>query len=104
MSHFRTKFSTYLLLFITQFFVQCSSNKKEEPKAAGSQGKQVMTVSGFVLQPKKLDNVVRTTGTLRAFDDVDLHAEASGRITKIYFTEGSHINKGDLLVKINDED
>ena len=63
-----------------------------------------MTVSGFVLQPKKLDNIIRTTGTLRAFDEVDLHAEASGRITKINFNEGSHVNKGDLLVKINDDD
>jgi len=84
-------------------FFSCKSEKKEEQKGGG-QGQQVMTVSGFVLQPAKLDNVVRTTGTLRAFDEVELHAETSGRIIKISFTEGSHVKKGDLLVKINDED
>lgn len=105
MSHFiRTKIPSYIFLFIVLFFIQCSSDKREESKAGAGQGKQVMTVTGFVLQPKKLDNIVRTTGTLRAFDEVDLHAEASGRVTKIYFTEGSHVNKGDLLIKINDED
>ena len=90
--------------FAILFLVQCRSGKKEEQKQAGNPGKQVMTVNGIVLQPNKLDNIIRTTGTIRAFDDVDLHAEASGRVTKIYFTEGSHVNKGDLLVKINDED
>ncbi len=90
------------LIAIALLFPQCKSEKKEEQK--GGPGKQTMTVSGFVLQPQKLDNVVRTTGTLRAFDEVELHAETSGRIIKIYFAEGSHVNKGDLLVKINDED
>ncbi len=100
----RNKFFQLTLLFFSiALFSQCKSSKKEEQKNVG-QGKQIMTVSGIVLQARKLDNIVRTTGTLRAFDEVELHAETSGRITKIYFIEGSHVNKGDLLVKINDED
>ncbi len=100
----RNKFFQLTFLFFSiALFSQCNSSKKDEQKNVGH-GKQTMTVNGIVLQPIKLDNVVRTTGTLRAFDEVELHAETSGRITKIYFTEGSHVNKGNLLVKINDEE
>lgn len=66
--------------------------------------KPPMTVKGMVVIPKTLDNVVRTSGTVMAFEDVDLKAETSGRIVKIYFKEGSAVKKGDLLIKINDDD
>jgi membrane fusion protein, multidrug efflux system len=72
--------------------------------SAANAGKSMMIVSGFVVKPEKLDNIVRTTGTVVAFEEVDLISETSGRIIKIYFTEGSHVGKGDLLIKINDED
>jgi membrane fusion protein (multidrug efflux system) len=35
---------------------------------------------------------------------VDLVAEASGRIERIFFREGAHAGRGDLLVKLNDDD
>jgi membrane fusion protein (multidrug efflux system) len=83
-----------------------SEKKDPPPDSAGTPGaaKGPMSVSGYVVRPEKLDNTVRTTGTVLAFEEVELVAEASGRIIKIAFTEGSHITKGDLLVKINDED
>jgi membrane fusion protein (multidrug efflux system) len=83
-----------------------SEKNDPPPGSAGAPGagKGSMTVSGFIVKPEKLDNTVRTSGTVLAFEEVDLVAETSGRIIKIYFTEGGHINKGDLLLKINDED
>ncbi|MEO5569560.1 MAG: efflux RND transporter periplasmic adaptor subunit [Bacteroidia bacterium] len=83
-----------------------SGKKDSTPGGASSQGKPggIMKVSGYIVKSEKLDNIIRTTGTVLAFEEVDLAAETSGRIIKIYFTEGSHINKGDLLIKINDED
>lgn len=83
----------------------CGTGKKDETKNSQSGGpKGPMPVSGIVLIPEKLDNTVRTTGSILAYDDVELHAEAAGRIIKINFNEGSHVSKGDLLLKINDED
>jgi membrane fusion protein, multidrug efflux system len=63
-----------------------------------------MTVSGVVVRPQKMENVVRSSGTVLASESVDLTAEASGRIEKIAFKEGAHVRKNDLLVKINDDD
>ncbi len=37
-----------------------------------------------------------------ANEEVDLKSEVSGKIVEILFKEGSRVNKGDLLVKIND--
>lgn len=63
-----------------------------------------MTVSGIVVVPQPLANVVRTSGTMLASESVDLVAEAAGRVEKITFQEGGHVGKNDLLVKINDDD
>jgi membrane fusion protein (multidrug efflux system) len=63
-----------------------------------------MEVNGVVVQPQPLDNIVRSSGTVLASESVDLFAEAAGRVENISFTEGSHVRKGDLLAKINDDD
>src|SRR5205085_8750328 len=81
-----------------------SENKAETAKNSGPSRGGIPIVSGYLVVAEKLDNVVRTTGSILAFDEVELKTEASGRIIKIYFTEGSHVTKGTLLLKINDED
>lgn len=63
-----------------------------------------MTVNGIVVQPRPLDNIVISSGSVLASEAVDLAAEASGRIDLISFKEGAHVKKNDLLVKINDDD
>jgi membrane fusion protein (multidrug efflux system) len=63
-----------------------------------------MSVNGVVVTPQPLDNLVRSSGTVLASESVDLVAEASGRTEKILFREGAHVTRGDLLVKINDDD
>jgi membrane fusion protein (multidrug efflux system) len=57
-----------------------------------------------VLKPQRLDNIVRSSGTVLASESVDLVAEAAGRLENISFIEGSHVRSGDLLAKINDDD
>ena len=77
-----------------------SGNAASQPKRQAGPA----TVNGFVVLPQALDNVVRSSGTVLASEAVDLTTEAAGRIERIYFTEGSHVKKNDLLVKINDDD
>jgi membrane fusion protein, multidrug efflux system len=57
-----------------------------------------------VVTPAPLDNIVRSSGTVMASESVDLVAESAGRVEKIAFREGGHVRKGELLVKINDDD
>src|SRR5205085_4911971 len=37
-------------------------------------------------------------------ESADIHPEVAGLITGIYFKEGAFVNKGSLLIKLNDAD
>lgn len=65
-------------------------------------GRQQLTVNATVLEPQMLNNIFRITGVLLPDEEVDLTFESSGKITRIYFSEGSHVQKGTLLAKVND--
>ena len=45
---------------------------------------------------------VAASGELRAKSQVDISAETIGRIRKIYFQEGDHVQKGNLLIALDD--
>jgi membrane fusion protein (multidrug efflux system) len=68
----------------------------------GGQSSAPMTVDATVLQPGTMTERLRTTGTLRADESVELTPEASGKVTNIQFEEGTRVQAGDLLVQIND--
>jgi len=69
-----------------------------------SAGEARIPVKGYIAQPLRLDDKILTTGTLIANEEVELRSEVSGKITKIYFEEGSSVKKGQMLVKINDSE
>lgn len=82
-----------------------SSGESGGPGEEASQGDQNgdrMRVSGYVVEPQSMDNRIFTTGTLRANEEVELVSETSGRVTEILFREGSRVERGQLLLRIND--
>ncbi|MBU1014534.1 MAG: efflux RND transporter periplasmic adaptor subunit [Bacteroidetes bacterium] len=66
-------------------------------------GRQILNVSGYLIKPQQLSELVKTTGTLRPDEEVDMAFETSGKIVSLMFTEGTRVKKGDLLAKINDK-
>jgi len=78
-----------------------------EEEAAGSssnQEEEIISVQVHVVEPDTIENIISTTGTLRANEEVELRSEVSGLIEEIYFEEGQPVEKGELLVKINDSE
>jgi membrane fusion protein (multidrug efflux system) len=67
------------------------------------QGQQTLNATGYVIVPTQMSEFVNSTGTLRPDEETDLSFETSGKIIGINFTEGTRVNKGDLLAKINDK-
>jgi membrane fusion protein (multidrug efflux system) len=61
-----------------------------------------LVVNATILQPQTLNNQFGITGVLLPDEEVDLTFESSGKITNIYFQEGTFVKKGDLLAKVND--
>jgi membrane fusion protein (multidrug efflux system) len=89
------------VLFIPKFF--CGDKKMEVgPKGGGGGPKSKVAVSIQVLQAEKVSPLYQVSGTLEANEQVDLHAETQGLVTRLYFKEGAHVSKGELLLKMND--
>ncbi len=76
------------------------SSENQAPVQSGNTSP--LPVKAHVIKDEKLANNVNTSGTVLANEEVELKSEESGKITNIYFREGSNVQKGDLLVKIND--
>ncbi|HKB85136.1 MAG TPA: efflux RND transporter periplasmic adaptor subunit [Ignavibacteriaceae bacterium] len=88
-----------IILAIPKLKSSESKPGKQGPDAAGP-----LPVKAHITKFEALDNKVLTTGTVLANEEVDLKSEVPGKVTKILFKEGSVVNAGDLLVKINDAD
>lgn len=84
------------------------SSDKNGGAAQGSPGPggggPALPVEAMVVKPSKLDNKLIVTGTIMANESLELKSEISGKITSIAFREGSVVNKGNVLVQINDEE
>ena len=61
-------------------------------------------VSVMVVEAATLNDVVKTTGTILANEEVEIRSEVPGKITNLYFKEGQYVQKGTVLLKINDDD
>lgn len=64
----------------------------------------LLEVEAVQIEHETIEDQIFTSGSVRADESVELSAEASGIITDIFFSEGSSVEEGDLLVKINDSE
>lgn len=81
-----------------------SNDGNEAPagKPGNGQKRPPLNINIKVLGYETLQDIFRTKGVLIPDEEVALSFETSGKITKIYFREGSSVRKGELLAKVND--
>lgn len=75
-----------------------------KPTSSGRGGGSVLPVNVYIAAPSDLVNGIRVVGSLIANEEVDLTSETAGKLIGIYFKEGTHVKKGELLAKIYSED
>ena len=80
-----------------------SSDQPEVPIQGSEASRRELPVSATILTPQTLNNMFRITGVLLPDEEVDLTVESPGKITHIYFREGTFVEEGTLLAKVNDE-
>jgi membrane fusion protein, multidrug efflux system len=90
-----------IAIILTSF--SCKGKSKAGP-AAGARRTGAVMVEVRVIKPDTLLNIIYSTGSLLPNEKVELRNEVSGRITGIYFKEGTEVSQGTLLLKINDQD
>ncbi len=83
--------------------VSCGGGDKkaEAPKPSGP---PVSKANGYIIKPRLLSQQIEVPGSLAAFEEVELHPEVSGRVTAVYFREGSNVSQGSVLLKLYDGD
>jgi len=87
-------------------FLASKLNKQQSvsgPGPGGRQMQQKLLVSGYIIRPTQMSELIKTVGTLKPDEEVELSFETSGKIVSINFKEGTRVKKGDLLAKINDK-
>lgn len=91
-----------LIVLLIIFLPKIISSAKENTSAPAGRMDMQIPVTAHIVSYEKLSDLVFTTGSILANEEVELRSEISGKITQILFKEGAYVNKGDLLVKIND--
>ncbi len=94
-----------VLILLTVIFLPkiISSDQKDLSVIIGGKDSEI-PVNAHIVKFEKLNDVVYTTGSILANEEVELRSEISGKIVHILFKEGAYVKKGDLLIKINDAD
>ncbi|MCH8494339.1 MAG: efflux RND transporter periplasmic adaptor subunit [Balneolales bacterium] len=72
--------------------------------SSGTLVEETFQVDVVVVQTHPLEDNLFATGNIVANQEVNLSAEVSGVITQLNIEEGARVRRGQLLVKINDND
>ncbi|HAD12149.1 MAG TPA: efflux RND transporter periplasmic adaptor subunit [Saprospirales bacterium] len=93
--------------FLSVFLLLSCGKTDQAPGAGGAPAKSSLTVNaveGFVVKTSALTEKVTASGNLVPAEETELHPEASGRVVSLNLPEGKSVKKGDLLLKVFDDD
>jgi membrane fusion protein (multidrug efflux system) len=94
----------YLFVLAAVFALACKGKKEKEiPKQQGS-SQQPVTVDVIVAALQDVSSNIEANGTVVANEFVELRTEISGRLVYLNVPEGSYIQKGTVIARINDAD
>jgi membrane fusion protein (multidrug efflux system) len=77
---------------------------KGRPDVSARRESGPVVVDALIAAPQAVTNTVEVNGTVVANEYVELHPEASGRITYLNVPEGKRITAGTVIARINDAD
>ncbi|MGC4022706.1 MAG: efflux RND transporter periplasmic adaptor subunit [Cyclobacteriaceae bacterium] len=90
-----------LFLIFTIFLVSC---KKKTTALPGAKKSGPVEAEGFIVEPRLESENVEVPGSLLPVEETQIRPEVTGRIVKLNIQEGSLVRKGELLVKLFDQD
>jgi membrane fusion protein, multidrug efflux system len=95
------KLSGNFRVILLLVFLAACANKTDSTKPKAS---PPTIVDVLIATSKPMSNTLEVNGTVVANEYVELHPEASGRLTYLYVPEGKLIKKGTLIAKVNNAD
>ncbi len=91
-----------LLLSLIGLIIYRISANKSQASPQGVRTQQALQVDGLIITPQYFEDNLTLSGSLEADEQVELRSEVSGIVQSIHFQEGSSVQKGQVLLKIND--
>ncbi len=96
----------YMLLGLAVIIFQACSSGNSNQNSPGDfsqfRGGQATSVEAAPVRTSSISDQIRSFGTIRAQDVVNVNPQVSNRITKIHADLGDEVTQGQLLAKIHD--
>ena len=99
----RTIWIAVVFVLLAALFLKIGFSKRDDNDKAKKEKPQ-KKVSAYVVKPTLLVDEISVSGSLQAFETVDLKNEVAGRVVSINLPEGKFVKSGTLLVKLFDKD
>ena len=93
--------ASFLILVFTISVFSCK-DQKNAPPTDKKQPDTALKVNGIIASKVSRTENIKTTGTILPGEKVEVKSEISGRITQLYFKEGSVVKKGQILARLDD--
>ena len=94
-----------LFIMIMGGLIKGEKNSLEEAKKAAIK-KEVPPVSVITLNlvPSRLEDKINLPGQVEPYEDVQVKAEVPGQVVKVLVEEGQAVEKGQVLIQLDDRD
>ncbi|MBL4677292.1 MAG: efflux RND transporter periplasmic adaptor subunit [Mucilaginibacter sp.] len=107
----KTRYVIYTLLALlvaflvyNKFFSKHAEETKSATAGKGKKKNGPVAVNVMIVHDTTVVNQIDITGTIDANEKVSLVSQTAGAVTGIYFKEGQRVSKGQLLVKVYNQD
>lgn len=97
------KYLNFLVAFSLIMFSSCSNEPKEIKQPRKDSGAP-LKAEAYVIKPLALNASLQIAGTLKPYEETEIHPEVSGRVVQLSLREGSFVNKGTVLARLFDGD
>lgn len=91
-----------IIILATLIIYRINSNSQSSSSGGKKGGGAPLPVEAVITHPQIFSDNLSLTGSIEANEQIEIRSEVSGVVEKIYFQEGAQVNKGQVLVKVND--
>ncbi len=93
-----------LMVLGKKYILDGESTDSTATAVSTNRGASALPVDVYVAREIESANTVYASGTVLPNEEVALQSEASGRLIQLNIREGSYVQKGELIAKIDDSD
>ncbi|HKL71046.1 MAG TPA: efflux RND transporter periplasmic adaptor subunit [Marinilabiliaceae bacterium] len=89
----------FLVIYKAGWFRSISSESPQQMR-----GSAALPVTVVKLASSTMETSIKSAGSLVPEDEISITTEVSGMVSSLHFQDGMTVKKGDLLVRINDDE